>query len=113
MDKNKQLEEMAKELSQVQNIGIVIIESQMDSRNSYQKQITNNTVAKHLYDKDYRKQSEVASAVIGDVWDFLESRNGVGYVSIGIVELKRRLYELKKKYGVTDTNVGSKDEEGK
>lgn len=43
-------------------------------------------------------KAEVAAEVIDDIWNFVESRNGVGYVSIGIVEIKRRLYELKKKY---------------
>lgn len=47
---------------------------------------------------DVAPRAEVASEVIDDIWNFVESRNGVGYVSIGIVEIKRRLYELKDKY---------------
>lgn len=55
----EQIEEMEKDLSEVQTIGLVITESQMDSRNSYSREIKNKTVARHLANKGYRKQSEL------------------------------------------------------
>ena len=61
MSNAMQIEEMAQDLSQVQSFGVVIIESQMDSRNSYEKPTTNEDVAKHLCAAGYRKQSEPIS----------------------------------------------------
>ena len=58
MNEQKQIKEMTKELSKVQTAGFVIIESQMDDRNSSIREITNKTVAKALYNKGYRKQRE-------------------------------------------------------
>lgn len=55
------------------------------------------------FTEDVAPRVEVAAEVIDDIWNFVESRNGVGYVSIGIVEIKRRLYELKEKYTDAET----------
>ena len=58
MNKEKEIKEMAKNLSEVQNFGLVVTESQMDSRMSYSREIKNNEVAEALYNAGYRKQSE-------------------------------------------------------
>ena len=58
MSKEKQIEEMANDLSKVQNFGLVVTESQMDSRMSYSREIKNKEVSEALYNAGYRKQSE-------------------------------------------------------
>lgn len=86
MSRDKQIEEMAEilwEYSRTRDDDAIAL---------------GESLAEYLIDNGYLKTSEVASEVIDDISNFLESRNGVGYVAIGIVELKRRLYELKKKY---------------
>lgn len=63
----KQIEEMAKILSQVQTVGIVVTESQMDSRNSYTREISNKKIAEHLYNAGYRKQSDTAQEIFAEL----------------------------------------------
>lgn len=57
MNAEKQIKEITKDLSQIQNFGAVVIESQMDSRNSYQREIKNKDIAERLYNMGYCKQA--------------------------------------------------------
>lgn len=61
MDKQKYIEEMAKELSKVQQFGTVIEESCMDCRNDKRIEIKNSIVAEALYNAGYRNISKAAA----------------------------------------------------
>ena len=58
MTDKQQIEELTKDLSVLQNCGMVMIESQMDWRGSTHKEIKNKVVAEALYNVNYRKIPE-------------------------------------------------------
>lgn len=111
MDKDKQIEEMARKNCHFE----YHMRDYKTCKECYEanyRACRVYDVCRNLYNAGYRKQSEVTSAIFADI-DNAKLISKVVRGGAVIYESPVSIDELKKKYGVTDTNVGSKDEEGK
>lgn len=103
---NKHIEEMARDLKQVQDYGAVIIENQMDCRYSSLRETKNQDVAKHLYDKGYRKSTDVARELGELIKDeiYMTLREYCNMDAICLID--ERIDEAVKKYESEGKNNG-------
>ena len=75
--------------------------------------------ANALYNAGYRKTSDIAREIFEEIENILD-RHSIAYLKVGQIcgehyydgVMQFDIAELKKKYTVTDTNVGCKDAEG-
>lgn len=85
-------------VSQVQNHGVIVTESQMDSRVVHTKEIKNEEVAKYLVNHGLRKTSEV----VMDILDLLSNFNKDGGNDYAIKLICTR-YNMDRKRYIGDT----------
>lgn len=110
MSRYKQIEEMAKGLhrNRCGGCGEELCEYKIPTNDEFS--CIDYKMATALYNEGYRKASEVAEEIFAEIEE-------KGKVDEPIVEYYilsySELAELKKKYTVTDTNVGGKDTEDK
>lgn len=60
---NRTINTLKNDLAQVQNFGVVVIENQIDLRDSHTIETCNEDVAKHLYEKGYRRIGDIDNMI--------------------------------------------------
>ena len=91
MSRDKQIEEIAKDLCNDIGVAIVIVSTKDDGTVNL---ASSGKYLKNLVDKGYRKTSDIAREIIGEI----EKVNNLFCTTLGSVAIARTLAELKKKY---------------
>ena len=92
MNRDKQIEEMARDIDIVQDYGLAT-----ESPPEQWLVFDNKTLAQYLYEKGYRKASDVAREIFEEIERMLTYFPLFGTIESYIVDV-RSLAELKKKY---------------
>jgi len=101
MSRNKQIEEMALEISSAKNNAESYYCDRVNCENCEYKHCTNSAVAEELYNAGYRKSTDVAEEIFAEI-ERLIAPNGNYLWQWDL----NRLAELKKKYTESEKDNG-------